>query len=113
MAKPPKQPEKQVDEQEEEFQPPPKPAIPSRDGRSHRATFSRDKYEGGYNVKVVGPAAKRMEGRWVPVTKKDDSEEMRYLLRLVFGGTDDDTGQPMAIYKCWAEPRKDADAIPF
>ena len=80
---------------------------------SHRATYSRDNKQGGWNVRVVGPQANMFAGREVPVTMKDGSTHMEKLDKLLWTGTDKDTGQPVAVYSFVAKPKEDQDEIPF
>ena len=105
-------------EQEKAFEPPPEPPLPSKDGRKHRATYAKKKDRNknvvpGYNVRVDGPNAHSMSGRWVPVTRIDGTENMEFLRMRVWAGEDDDTGAPVAIYEKWDKPKKVEDEIPF
>lgn len=92
---------------------PPKPPLPSKDGRRHRATYAKDKYERGYNIRVVGPDAWKMGRRWLPVTRMDGSEAMEFTLERLWKGTDDETGQPVALFALYKQPRETLDEIPF
>lgn len=76
--------------------------------RQHRATFARDKYEGGWNVRVIGPHAGRFAGRPIPVTRMDDSETVETLDRLIWTGLDTETGRPVALYSFTPAPRAEA-----
>lgn len=82
--------------------------------RQHKATYARDRRNGGYIIRVLGPNAAKFAGRDVPVTRRDDSESMEHLDTLVWQGTDDDTGKPVALYTFEARPREELDdEIPF
>lgn len=74
-------------------------------GRQHKATYAADKMKGGWNVRVVGPQATRFAGREVPVTMKDDTEHTEKLVRLIWSGTDKDTGAPVALYTFEPKPK--------
>lgn len=75
----------------------------------HSATFTNDKRNGGYLIRVVGPDAKMFAGREVPVTTLGGKTEMHKLTKLKFSGVDDgkynaaNAGQPYAVYAF--EPR--------
>lgn len=88
-----------------------KPIAP-RGKRQHKATYATDKRKGGYLVRVQGPNANAFAGRKVPVTRKDDSEDIEELERLIWSGKDEETGQPCALYSFKAKPR-DADELAF
>lgn len=75
--------------------------------RSHKATYARDKRKGGYLIRVIGPAAAAFAGREVPVIRKDDSETMEKLDSLIWSGTDEETGKPVALYSFEARPKDD------
>lgn len=87
--------------------------------RSHKATYATDKKKGGYLVRVIGPHAAEFVGREVPVTRKDDSENMEKLTRLIWSGIDSGTadnpgsGKPAALYAFEAKPKGEEDSIPF
>lgn len=82
--------------------------------RSHKATYARDKRKGGYLIRVIGPSAAAFAGREVPVIRKDDSETMEKLDGLIWSGTDEETGKPVALYSFEARPKDDLnDEIPF
>ena len=82
--------------------------------RSHKATYARDKRKGGYLIRVIGPNAAAFAGREVPVVRKDDSETMEKLDGLIWSGTDEETGKPVALYSFEARPKDDLnDEIPF
>ena len=81
--------------------------------RAHKATYSTDKRNGGYCVRVQGPQANMFAGREVPVTVKGGGEHKEKLLRLIWSGTDDGaisgyTG-PCALYTFESKPREKTD----
>jgi hypothetical protein len=86
--------------------------------RQHKATYATDKKKGGYLVRVIGPQAAMFAGREIPVTKRDDTESMETLERLVWSGVDTGTeenpgtGKPAALYTFKAKPREKLD-VPF
>lgn len=85
-------------------------------GRLHRATFARDKHKpGGYLIRVEGPTAASFAGRDVPVTRMDNSESIETLGVAVWAGVDENTHNPVALYRFVAKPRDDTaeDALPF
>lgn len=95
---------------------PPKVAIPEKGKRSHKATYARDKRKpGAYLVRVEGPHAAVFAGREVPVTRKDDSESVETLTVAVWAGIDEESGNPVALYRFAAKPRDEdaADDLPF
>ncbi|MDE2019664.1 MAG: hypothetical protein KGJ13_04965 [Patescibacteria group bacterium] len=82
--------------------------------RTHRATYSRDKRKGGYIIRVEGPHATRFAGRKVPVTMKDGSEHNEELEDLIWSGTDQESGKPIALYSFKPRPTEELnDEIPF
>jgi hypothetical protein len=114
-----KQPTKTAGEEQKEekeaFTPPPRPELPSKDGRTHRASYATDNMKGGYNIRVVGPHATKMGKRWLPVTRVDGSENMEFTLGIIWSGIDEKTEQPIALFHMYRAPKsKDAnDEIPF
>ena len=85
----------------------------------HKATYTKDKRKGGYNVRVVGPHANMFAGREVPVTRRGtEAPQMETLDELIFSGVDDgeynpeDAGKNFAVYSFKARPR-DAEEIEF
>jgi hypothetical protein len=74
--------------------------------RQHKATYARDKKQGGYIIRVEGPNAARFEDREVPVTKKDGTESVETLGTLLWSGNDEETGKPVALYTFVAKPRE-------
>lgn len=87
-------------------------ADPATPPRAHRATYSTDKKKGGYIVRVEGPHAAMFAGRAVPVTRRDNSENMEQLDKLLWTGTDEESGKPVALYSFVSKPR-DKDAVVF
>lgn len=86
--------------------------------RRHRALYSKDKYTGGWNVRIIGPDANKFAGREVPVERADKTENMEKLTELVWTGIDDgsinpaDKGQNVALYKFAPHP-KDQKEVEF
>lgn len=83
------------------------PARPPK--RAHKATYSTDKRHGGYLVRVEGPHAAKFAGRAVPVTRKSGEENTEQLDRLLWSGTDEESGKPVALYSFKQEKRKPED----
>lgn len=79
--------------------------------RQHRATFATDKRNGGYLIRVAGPFANRFADRTVPVTRKDGSETEATLIRVIWAGKDNESGEPVALYT-FVHTAPDED-IPF
>lgn len=84
----------------------------------HRATYSRDKKNGGYIIHVEGPRANSFAGRRVPVTRKDGSKDHETLTDLIWTGVADPppkgSGKPVALYHFQPKPRDEVeDEIPF
>lgn len=83
--------------------------------RAHKATYAKDKKKGGYLVRVVGPNATEFAGRFVPVTRMDNSENEEHLDRLIWAGTDNGfedrpgTGLPCALYSFKAKPKEEKE----
>lgn len=73
-------------------------AAPKTSGRAHRATFSRDKRNGGYLIRVEGPHAPEFSGESVPVTLRDGTEQTEELDTLIWAGNDQESGKPVALY---------------
>lgn len=95
-------------------------AVPVKSGakREHKATYARDKINGGYLVRVIGPHANRFGGKIVPVVKRDDSESQEALENVVWSGIDTGTtenpgtGKPVALYT-FTQKAKGGDDILF
>lgn len=81
--------------------------------RLHKATYAADKRKGGYLIRVSGPNAERFVGRDVPVTRRDGTEDMEKLTRLVWVGTDRETGEKVALYGFEPRPREGQEEIAF
>lgn len=84
--------------------------------RLHKATFATDKRNpGSYLIRVQGPTAAAFAGREVPVTRKDNSESTEKLTTVVWAGVDDESQQPVALYRFESRPREEtpADELPF
>lgn len=77
--------------------------------RQHRATYSRDNKKGGYLIRVKGPSAERFAGREVPVTLKSGDEHTETLEELIWTGIDQESGEPIALYKFQAKPKTQQD----
>lgn len=80
---------------------------PTAPVRAHKATYSTDKRKGGYLVRVEGPHAEKFVGRDVPVTRRSGQESVEHLERLIWTGTDEDSGKPVALYAFIQKPRAD------
>lgn len=82
-------------------------------GRSHKATYARDKKNGGWLVRVIGPNANAFAGREVPVSVNNGGEHTEKLKRLIWTGVDtgfDDnpgTGKPAALYSFEQKPKEE------
>lgn len=113
MAKSPDKSKTKDETGDEVFTPPPRPEIPSKDGRSHRATYAKDKMKGGYLIRIDGPQAPKLGRRWVPVTRIDNSENMEFTMDLIWSGTDENSGKPVALFSMWKAPKQEEDEIPF
>jgi hypothetical protein len=87
------------------------------DKRAHKATYARDKKNGGYIIRVQGPKCNMFAGRSVPVTKADGSEHNETLDSLIWTGTDDGEISkyvgPVALYSFKPTPKEMQDEIPF
>jgi hypothetical protein len=95
------------------------PDGPLPEGRKHRATYARDKKNGGYLVRVEGPNANAFAGREVPVNTLRGDEHAEKLKALLWSGINDGEyggipGTPVALYSFESRPRDDEEAaIPF
>ena len=78
----------------------------TKPARKHRATYATDKRKGGYLVRVAGPSANEFVGREVPVTMKNGNEQPEKLIRLIWSGPDQETGELCALYAFEAKPRE-------
>lgn len=81
--------------------------------RKHKATYSTDKRNGGYLVRIAGPAAECFAGREVPVTTKAKTEHVEKLDRLIWTGLDKESGGKVALYKFVSKPREAAPEVEF
>lgn len=81
--------------------------------RAHRATYSTDKKKGGYIIRVEGPQSSSFVGREVPVTTKAGDEHIEKLIRLIWSGTDQESGKPVALYAFESKPKDIADEVMF
>lgn len=80
--------------------------------RQHKATYATDKRKGGYLIRVTGPHAGEFAGREVPVTRRDNSESREKLVKVVWSGKDNESGENAALYTFAAKPRE-IDEIVF
>ena len=88
--------------------------VVNQNSRQHRATYARDKRNGGYIIRVEGPNASRFAGRDVPVTTRNGEEHTETLDMLLWTGKDEQSGKPVALYSFVSKPREDLnDEIPF
>lgn len=74
--------------------------------RAHKASYATDKRKGGYLIRVEGPSASMFAGRDVPVTTRDGREHTERLVRLIWTGTDTESGKPVALYAFEGRPRE-------
>ena len=81
--------------------------------RAHRATYASDKKTGGWLVRVTGLYPEKFAGREVPVTTRDGEEHYEKLERLLWTGTDNETGEPVALYRFEAKPRVEEEELEF
>lgn len=95
------------------IQEPRQPAPPVNGKRSHVATYSRDRERGGYIIRVEGPHAASFAGREVPVSRKDRTEGMEKLDKLIWAGTDRESGKPVALYSFEARPKEELPQVEF
>lgn len=83
---------------------------PAAGKRLHKATYSTDKRNGGYIVRVEGPTSNAFVGREVPVTTKDGSEHTEKLTKIIWTGIDKESGKPVTLYKFESKPKEKVDA---
>lgn len=81
--------------------------------RLHKATYASDKRTGGYLIRVAGPNADKFAGREVPVTTKGGDEHTEKLLKMIWTGPDQETGEPVALYKFESKPREPTPEATF
>lgn len=74
--------------------------------RKHRATYATDKRNGGYLIRVQGPYPEKFAGREVPVTTKAGKEHAETLVRLIWTGNDENTGEKVSLYTFAPKPRE-------
>ena len=79
----------------------------------HRATYATDKRQGGYLIRVQGPQSNAFVGRTVPVILKAGGIQHEELERLIWTGKDEETGQPVSLYKFKAKPKEPTEEIEF
>lgn len=79
--------------------------------RAHKATYARDNKKGGYMIRVEGPQAGHFAGKDVPVTRMDNSESNERLTKLVWSGTDEKTGKPVALYGFEPKPKVEEEIV--
>lgn len=78
--------------------------------RAHKATYSTDKKNGGYIIRVEGPQSNAFTGREVPVTTRDNQEHTEKLTKIIWTGKDKESGQPVTLYKFESKPKEKVDA---
>lgn len=81
----------------------------------HKATYATDKRKGGYLVRIAGPYPEKFVGREVPVTMKSGEQHNEKLQRLIWTGTDNESGGLVALYAFESRPRdtSEQDDLPF
>jgi hypothetical protein len=84
-------------------------------GRSHSATYASDKRNPGrYLIRVEGPNAGKFAGRDVPVTLRNGDEHEEKLVKAIWAGLDQESGNPVALYSFEAKPREVLEeSLPF
>lgn len=89
-------------------------AEPIKSPRLHKATFARDKFNPGkWNIRVEGPNATKFEGKKVPVTMMDGTEQEETLDAPFWSGTDDKTGKPVCLYHFTPAPKEAEEEATF
>lgn len=81
--------------------------------RAHTATYATDKRAGGYIIRVSGPHSSAFVGRQVPVLRKDKSESLETLTKLIWSGKDKDTNEPVSLYAFAPRPRDEQEEVEF
>lgn len=82
--------------------------------RQHRASYARDKLNGGWLVRVEGPNAGKFAGREVPVLQfKTNKEQAETLKGLIWKGMDEETGKPVALYAFEPKPKEELSEAEF
>lgn len=79
----------------------------------HRATYATDKRNGGYLIRVVGPQSNAFAGREVPVLLKSGESHPEKLVKVVWTGKDQESGEAVTLYKFEAKPRGDDAEVEF
>jgi hypothetical protein len=79
--------------------------------RSHKATYARDSKKGGYMIRVEGPHAAKFAGKDVPVSRMDGSESEERLNKMIWSGTDEKSGKPVALYSFEPRPREEEEIV--
>ena len=80
--------------------------------RLHRATYTTDRKNGGYLIRVGGPYADKFAGREVPVSTTNGTEHMEKLTKLIWKGVETTSqyggkvGETVGLYKFEAKPRE-------
>ena len=88
-------------------------ATPPRNERLHKASYATDKRKGGYIIRVEGPQSNAFAGREVPVTTMKGDEHTEKLTKLIWSGTDKESGRSVSLYQFESKPRDLEDEIPF
>ena len=86
---------------------------PETQKRKHRASYSTDKKNGGYLIRIVGPNSECFAGREVPVNTKAGTEHQEKLERLIWTGPDKETGEKVALYRFASKPREIEAEVEF
>lgn len=95
----------------DETKPTPTPA--SKPAPRHKATFARDNLNPGkWNIRVEGPDCTKFEGREVPVTKLDGSQQVEKLGKPFWSGVSDN-GAPCCLYKFEQKPKAPPEDVQF
>lgn len=81
-------------------------AHPDPNRPKHKATYATDKRKGGYIIRVQGPYPEKFAGREVPVTMKSGESHPERLVRLIWTGTDPESGERVSLYTFESRPRE-------
>lgn len=81
--------------------------------RTHKATYARDKRQGGYLIRVQGPHAAKFAGREVPVTMRSGEEHTEVLEDLIWTGIDQESAEPVALYHFESRPAEKLPDVEF
>jgi hypothetical protein len=79
----------------------------------HRATYATDKRTGGYLIRIVGPHSNAFAGREVPVLLRSGETQKETLEKVIWTGKDQESGEPVTLYKFKAKPREQSEMIEF